>query len=383
MLLANAPVFDFEMMSRLLTELLLSKCDVVQTYSTLLMGIVFAAYSTVAYFGVAPYGTASLLLNASVFLMSLVSLLVVSLLSQMTSAEDKIYCILYSSLGFIGAVAYFAMEPKGLFLWSPEAGAQAAASLLKSLIENALTRSKMNSHQLIDNIEAPLSLLGIIFAVLAAFMTAVLQGSALRFARAFHSHTSPPPWAKRYMESIFLDTLRLRMQMMAPMLLPVLYMSMPMDELLGLQADTIVLVQSAALVATGILFIINSRIVVARYLETAFIAWYTVKHGQHRSKVEKTAAYTILKAKADVVRYTSCKTAIQAIAPGVLYLSCGLLSLGSHLYMMTSSTDGNVAEYTSQFVQNAVGFVVSFVGALWFIVCGFSLWLFRTGTVIY
>jgi hypothetical protein len=358
-------------------------CDVVQIYSTLLMGIVFAAYSTVAYFGLAPYGTASLLLNASVFLMSLVSLLAVSLLSQMTSAEDKIYCILYSSLGFIGAVAYFAMEPEGVFLWSPEGGAQAAASLLKSVVQNALARSNMDSHPLIDNIEAPLSLLGIIFAVLAAFMTAVLHGSALRFARTFHSHTSPPVWAKQYMESMFLDTLRLRIQMVAPMFLPVLYMNLPMDEILGLQADTIMLVQSAALVATGILFIINSRIVVARYLETAFIAWYTVKHGQHRNKVEKTAAYTILKAKADIVRYTSCKTAIQAIAPGVLYLSCGLLSLGSYLYMMTSPDDGNIADYTSQFVQNAVGFVVTFVGALWFIVCGFSLWLFRTGTVIY
>jgi hypothetical protein len=27
--------------------------------------------------------------------------------------------------------------------------------------------------------------------------------------------------------------------------------------------------------------------------------------------------------------------------------------------------------------------VVSFVGMLWFVVCGFSIWLFRTGTILY
>lgn len=354
-------------------------------YSTLLMVVVATLYSTFSYFGWTTYGTVSLLLSASVFLLALVALMVVSFMSHLTSAEDKVYCIVYSSLGFIGSVAYFAMEPKEIFMWSPEGAAESAASLLKSAVQKALQTSNMmqttDSSPFLESIEAPMSLLGIIFALLAAFMTAVIHGSALRFARAFHSHLNPPAWAEQYMTRFTMDSTRLRLQMILPVALLVLYMNMPMKEILLLDSDDCILTQSFALILTGLLFILNSRILVARYLEVSFIAWYTVKHGQHKTKVEKTAAYTILKAKADIVRMTSCKTAIQAIAPGVLYLSCGILSLGAYLYNRTK--DDTMSEFTLRFVENSVGFVVSYIGVLWFIVCGFSLWLFRTGTILY
>ena len=354
-------------------------------YSTLLMIVVAALYTLCSYLGWMTYGTVSLLLSASVFLLALVSLMVVSFLSRLTSAEDKIYCIVYSSVGFIGSIAYFAMEPKGIFMWSPEGAADAAASLLKSAVQKALQTSHViqttDGSSFLDNIEAPLSLLGVIFALLAAYITAVMHGSTLRFARAFHSHLSPPAWAEKYMARFPMDSTRLRFQMILPVAILVFYMNMPMKEMFALSSEACILAQSATLVLTGLLFILNSRILVARYLETAFIAWYTVKHGKHKTKVEKTAAYTILKAKADIVRLTSCKTAIQAIAPGVLYLSCGILSMGAYIYHRTKGD--TMSEFTLAFVENSVGFVVSFVGVLWFIVCGFSLWLFRTGTLIY
>lgn len=354
-------------------------------YSTLLMVVVATMYSISSCTGWTTFGTVSLLLSASVFLLSLVSLLVISFLSRLTSAEDKIYSIAYSSLGFIGSVAYFAMEPKGIFLWSPEGAADSAASLLKSAVQKALQTSTMmqpsDGTPFLENIEAPLSLLGIIFALLAAFITAVLHGSALRFTRAFHSHLSPPGWAEQYMKRFSMDSSRLRLQMILPVVIIVFYMNMPMKEVFGLDDQSCTRAQSTVLIFTGLLFILNSRILVARYLETSFIAWYTVKHGQHKTKVEKTAAYTILKAKADIIRMTSCKAAIQALAPGVMYLSCGMLSLGAHLYNRTKGD--SISEYTSRFVENSVGFVVCYVGMLWFIVCGFSLWLFRTGTIVY
>lgn len=352
------------------------------TYSAILMVLVFLAYSAAA--SIVPFGTTSLLLSASVFLMSLVSLLVVSFLSSLTSSEEKIYCILYSSLSFIACIAYFGLEPEGVFLWSPEGAATAAASMVRRAVQHALVTSKVDvDDSFFDTIQAPLSLLGVIFAVLAAFITAVLHGAALRFSRAFHAHTCPPGWVEPYMARSWMDSTRIRLQMIAPMVLVPLYMTMPMKEILGLDDASCSLVQAASLIFTGCLFILNSRILVSRYLETALIAWYTVKHSQYRTKAERVAAQSVVKAKADVVRYTACKTAIQALAPGVLYLSCGLLTLGSYMYTMTSAGIPEIAQLSSAFVGNAVGFVVSFVGMLWFVVCGFSIWLFRTGTIVY
>lgn len=352
------------------------------TYSAILMVLVFLAYSAAA--SIVPFGTTSLLLSASVFLMSLVSLLVVSFLSSLTSSEDKIYCILYSSLSFIACIAYFGLEPEGVFLWSPEGAATAAASMVRRAVQHALVTSKVDvDDSFFDTIQAPLSLLGVIFAVLAAFITAVLHGAALRFSRAFHAHTCPPGWVEPYMARSWMDSTRIRLQMIAPMVLVPLYMTMPMKEILGFNDASCSLVQAASLIFTGCLFILNSRILVSRYLETALIAWYTVKHSQYRTKAERVAAQSVVKAKADVVRYTACKTAIQALAPGVLYLSCGLLTLGSYMYTMTSVGIPEIAKLSSAFVGNAVGFVVSFVGVMWFVVCGFSIWLFRTGTILY
>lgn len=352
------------------------------TYSAILMVLVFVAYSAAA--SIVPFGTTSLLLSASVFLMSLVSLLVVSFLSSLTSSEDKIYAIFYSSLSFIACIAYFGLEPEGLFLWSPEGAATAAANMVQRAVQHALVAANVDvDDSFLDTIQAPLSLLGVIFAVLAAFITAVLHSAALRFARAFHAHTCPPTWVTPYMTRSWMDSTRIRVQMIAPMMLVPLYMTMLMKEILGLDDTTCSLVQAASLIVTGILFILNTRILVSRYLETALIAWYTVKHSQYRTKPERAAAQSVVKAKADVVRYTACKTAIQALAPGVLYLSCGLLTLGSYMYTKSSTGIPEIAQLASTFVGNAVGFVVSFVGVLWFIVCGFSIWLFRTGTILY
>eukprot|EP00889_Picochlorum_renovo_P003577 jgi/Picre1/30607/NNA_005968.t1 len=171
--------------------------------------------------------------------------------------------------------------------------------------------------------------------------------------------------------------------MIAPMMLVPLYMTMLMKEILGLDDTTCSLVQAASLIVTGNLVHPEHTHTRFALLRNRLIAWYTVKHSQYRTKPERAAAQSVVKAKADVVRYTACKTAIQALAPGVLYLSCGLLTLGSYMYTKSSTGIPEIAQLASTFVGNAVGFVVSFVGVLWFIVCGFSIWLFRTGTILY
>jgi len=361
------------------------------TYSALLMVIVSSAYGLAVTTGVVPvYSTAALLLSASVLLMSMVAMMVTTLLNQTSTAEDRVYALLYSCVGFFVAVAFFASEPKGLFTWSPAGAATAAASLLTAVVNSALGRTEhgenaANGEYDRFEIEPPMSLLGILFAIVAACITAVLHASILRFTRAFHAHVNPPKWMKMYMDQAVLDSRRLQLQMVAPMALVLLYVQVVVGG--GDKADELelelVAMRSAALIATGLLFLVNTRIVVSRYLEIPLVSWYQKKHENvaGKSTAERAAAWAVVSTLADVVATTAGKAAMMAVAPGVMYLSCGVLTAGAGAYAATKGGDNDVGRYTASFVENSVGFVVTFVGGMWMVVAGMSLWLLRTGTV--
>jgi len=361
------------------------------TYSALLMVIVSSAYGLAVTTGVVPvYSTAALLLSASVLLMSMVAMMVTTLLNQTSTAEDRVYALLYSCVGFFVAVAFFASEPKGLFTWSPAGAATAAASLLTAVVNSALGRTEhgenaANGEYDRFEIEPPMSLLGILFAIVAACITAVLHASILRFTRAFHAHMNPPKWMKMYMDRAVLDSRRLQLQMVAPMALVLLYVQVVVGG--GDKADELelelVAMRSAALIATGLLFLVNTRIVVSRYLEIPLVSWYQKKHENvaGKSTAERAAAWAVVSTLADVVATTAGKAAMMAVAPGVMYLSCGVLTAGAGAYAATKGGDNDVGRYTASFVENSVGFVVTFVGGMWMVVAGMSLWLLRTGTV--
>lgn len=348
------------------------------TYSTLLMVIVSGAYGLAVATRVIPaYSTAALLLSASVLLMSMVAMLATSLLNQTSTGEDRVYAMMYSCVGFFVAVAFFASEPEGLFTWSPAGAADAAASLLTSIVEGAFGK------ELEVEIEAPMSLLGIVFAIIAACITAVMHASVLRFARAFHAHFNPAKWMEMYMDRELMDSPRLQLQMVAPMALIMLYLQVVVGDLLAIDARSLSIARSAALVATGLLFLSNTRILVKRYLEIPLITWYTKKHENlsGKKKAERAAAWAVVSTLADVVAATAAKVAMMAVAPGVMYLSCGVLSAGSAAYAVTKGD--SVGRSVEAFVDNSVGFLVTFVGGMWMVVAGMSLWLLRTGTVRY
>ena len=371
------------------------------TYSALLMVIVSSAYGLAVTTGVVPvYSTAALLLSASVLLMSMVAMMVTTLLNQTSTAEDRVYALLYSCVGFFVAVAFFASEPKGLFTWSPAGAATAAASLLTAVVNGALGRTEHGENgengengeygeedRLGFEIEPPMSLLGILFAIVAACITAVLHASILRFTRAFHAHMNPPKWMKMYMDRAVLDSRRLQLQMVAPMALVLLYVHVVVgggDKANGNELELeLVAMRSAALIATGLLFLVNTRIVVSRYLEIPLVSWYQKKHENvaGKSRAERAAAWAVVSTLADVVATTAGKAAMMAVAPGVMYLSCGVLTAGAGAYAATKGGDNDVGRYTASFVENSVGFVVTFVGGMWMVVAGMSLWLLRTGTV--
>lgn len=347
-------------------------------YSTLLMVVVSSAYGLACYTGLAPvFSTAALLLSASVFLMSLVALFVVGLLSPTSTPEDRVYAGVYGCAGFFVAVAFFASEPRGLFTWSPAAGASAASSLLTAIVERAFDK------ELEIEIEAPMSLLGIVFAVLAGGMTSVLHAPILRFARAFHGHMSTATWLEICRERDVLDSARLQMQMLAPIALVLLYLRVVVVELLGLDQTRLAVVRSVGLICTGLLFLANARILVKRYLELPLITWHTKKNENFagRKKAERAAAWAVVSTLADVVAATAGKAAMLAVAPGVMYLSCGMLSAGATAHATTKGDD--IARYAAEFVDNSLGFVVTYVGCMWMVVAGVILWLLRTGTVRY
>ena len=347
-------------------------------YSTLLMVVVSSAYGLACYMGLVPvFSTAALLLSASVFLMSLVALFVVGLSSPTSTAEDRVYAMIYGCAGFFVAVAFFASEPKGLFTWSSAAGASAASSLLTAMVERAFEK------ELKLEIDAPMSLLGIVFAVMAGGMTSVLHAPILRFARAFHGHLSPARWMEMYMERDALDSVRLQLQMLAPIALVLLYVRVVVVELLGLDQTRLAVIRSIALICTGLRFLSNARILVKRYLELPLITWYTKKNENlaGKRKSERAAAWAVVSTLADVVAATAGKAAMLAVAPGVMYLSCGILNAGATAYATTKG--GDVGRYTAEFVDNSVGFVVTYVGGMWTVVAGITLWLLRTGTIRY
>ena len=347
-------------------------------YSTLLMVVVSVMYGVACYTGMIPvFSTAALLLSASVFLMSLVALFVVGLMSPTSTGEDRVYAMIYSCAGFFVAVAFFASEPKGLFTWSPGAGAGAASSLLTTIIERAFDK------ELEIEIDAPMSLLGIAFAIIAACLTSVLHASILRFARAYHAHMSPARWMEMYMERDVLDSMRLQLQMIAPIALVLLYVRVVVFDLLHVDETRLVVLRSVGLICTGLLFLSNSRILIKRYLELPLITWYTKKNENlaGKRKAERAAAWAVVSTLANVVAATAGKVAMMAVAPGIMYLSCGILSAGAAAYSMTKGDD--VGRYSAAFVENSVGFVVTYVGGMWIVVAGASLWLLRTGTVRY
>lgn len=352
-------------------------------YSSVLMMIVMLAYTILGYcMGVVPFSSPALLLSCAVVFTTLGSLTGVSILSNMTSSDDKIYSYFFSSVGFIACVACFAMEPSNVFSWSPNAAAEAAASLLRHFVETAFRRSSIEvSSSKLDMIQSPSSAVGILFALLGAWVTAVFYLPAVRFVRAFHLQLSPPGYAQKQLKPFRLGSTRLRLEMILPMALPLLYVIPFVRDLAGLSGNVLILTRAVSLLGCGLLFIFNTRLLVCRYLETVLISWYTMKHGYYKTKLEKIAAYSIVKANADVVQVTVMKATIQAFAPGILYLACGLSILGSYFFNALYNDPGS--GYVSEFVDHSVGFLVSSIGITWFIICGFCLWLFRTGTLVH
>ena len=363
-----------------------------QVYSIVLMSLVFAAYCAIFISNVVPGYTwsPSLLLNVSVALTALVALTGISLLSKLTGGDDRLYATVISSLGFIACVAYFGMEPQGILSWSPITCAEAAVSLLKYLLEQALMKSELPKDTLrLDTMQPPASLIGVVFAILGAWIAGVLYEPIMRFVRAFNMEINAPEWAREHMMRAPVSMARLQAQLLLPSLVAATYVK-PLQDLFGLDTRQVDQIQIALLIACGFLYLYNTRILLARYLETVFVAWYTVKHGYQRTKAEKEAAFSVVRAKSQVVRYTMVKVCIQSFAVGGMYLACGFLNLGS-LISFESQKRGNdqdavaspVPEYVFQFSKNFVGFVATFTGLTWFLESSFLLWLFRTGTLVY
>ena len=194
---------------------------------------------------------------------------------------------------------------------------------------------------------------------------------------------STAKWLEMCRERDVLDSARLQMQMLTPIALVLLNVRVVVVELLELDQTHLVVFRSVGLICTGLLFLSNARILVKRYLELPLITWHTKKNENlaGKRKSERAAAWAVVSTLADVVAATAGKVAMLAVAPGVMYLSCGMLSAGAIAYATTKGDD--VAQYVAEFVDNSVGFVVTYVGCMWMVVSGVILWLLRTGTVRY
>jgi len=310
---------------------------------------------------------------------SISSLVRVDLFSQYTSASDKAYAAVFALLGFFGASATFAVSSPSAFVWKPAEASQVAKLLLEDVARRTMSNATISDIKAMSSI-AP-SPLGVqlLFSLIGALLAAILFAPSLRFVRAYLLQQSPPEWVQGYIDNRFiLGTARLHLHLILPVISALLWVSALFQDPLGLTDCQAAISRATFAAGSGMLMILNCKLLMARYLETALLGWYTVKHGAaRRNKGGRMAAGMLIQAKSDAVRRLMCKAAVQSMAPGVLLLCCGL-SLGGFL---SAQCGDNANANLGRLVTSVAGFIIWWMGAIWFFYTALILWLFRTGTL--
>lgn len=150
------------------------------------------------------------------------------------------------------------------------------------------------------------------------------------------------------------------------------------DQPLGLGPSAGAAVRAGAATATGLAFFAATQPILQRYLDSAMITWYSVKHGAIKRSDRPAAAEAVI-ISAQIVQRWAVKAAVQTVAPGVFFLGCGL-SLGT-LVAHPAAAASPVAADTLRLINCLVGFAVWWGSIVWLVYCAGALWLYRTGSL--
>lgn len=323
-----------------------------------------------------------------VALTSLISLTRVDFLSTFSSGADKGYVIIFGFLGFIGAAALFALEPKGAFAWNPDDGAAAIRSLLEQV--GRKTAPGVPITEAIAAFTPSPAVFRMALSILATIISGLFLASALRFVRAYRLQQEPPTWAVgQLLHFTWLGSLKMNLLLALPAIASLSWTGPLFKDAIGLTEDQAAGIRAFLAIAAGLMFLSTCKLILQRYMDTALIAWHTYKHGARRSGTERAAASEIIQLNASAVRRLVGKAAVQVVAPGVFYLCAGL-ALGTLWMHPAASVSGGgggdeahsaTLRDTQRLVSCVAGFCIWWAGINWVVYCGIALWLYRTGTL--
>jgi len=350
-----------------------------QVYALQLAVFTAIAYPLLHTYAGSSFHSTPLAMAAAVAGLCLSSLASVDLFSKLVSPVDRGYAVIFACGGFMVSAFLFGLDPVGLFVWDPHNAMEAAKGLIETLLRRTMLDASPEEIAAAAFTPSPLAL-QLLYSIFAAVLTALLFAPALRFVRAYTLQQRPPVWAEEeFIKPHAVATARLHLHLVLPLLCAVTWVRPLFCDPLGLPERTAFVARAAAAIVTGIIMISNCRILAARYLDTALVAWWTLKHGAKRSSTNRANTGVIIQAKCEVVRRLMCKAAVQGIAPGAFILCCGL-ALAAFLpedFTEAGTTAGNL----SSLVTSVAGFLIWWTGCVWFLLCSGILWLFRTGTL--
>ena len=293
--------------------------------------------------------------------------------------EEKGRALLSGLAGFVAAATLFALEPpRTAFAWDPEAGNQAMSSVIRHVALKAAPEG-MPIEDAVRALTPPPVFLRTLLCAIASCISSQLLGPSVRFVRAFRLQQEHPEWAGGLVVPSTVGTMKMNLVLLLPGISALSWIDPLFKIPLGLAEYHAVAVRSCLAVVTGLLFLLTTRLVVQRYLDSALVAWHTYKHGARRTPSERAAAAQIIQTNALIVGQLVVKSAIQIIAPGVFFLACGLVfaTLIGHPVLQSSEPAQDVLALLSC----VVGFSLWWAGLMWIVFCSGALWLFRTGTL--
>lgn len=284
---------------------------------------------------------------------------------------------MFGALGIIGTAAVFALQPKGkFFLWDADDAAAGILSLLHVFAKKTAPDLTIDESAL-PKLEMLPTLVRAVLCFMAGPLSGLLLASAMRFVRAHRLQQDPPEWAVAQMKPTWLESTRMNIALVMPAVAALTWTGPLFKEALGLNDVQAAGAQAGAALLTGIFFLSSCRVVLQRYLDTALLAWHTFKHGARRN--ERSSVAEIIQLNATAVRRLVVKAAVQALAPGVLYLAFGL-ALGG-LWAHPAGQNSDVGKDIGRIVSCFIGFATWWSGVTWIVYCSGAIWLFRTGTM--
>lgn len=168
---------------------------------------------------------------------------------------------------------------------------------------------------------------GLVYGCVGAALGGLTVASTTRSVKSYNILTSGiPDWARAYAGSSAIPSWRklvAHTALASPMLCVVIRSPAMFQDAFMLSESEVRDVQCGALVLAGLAMFASVNTLTQAHLDSGLITWYEVKEGTRDGQLNKRAADVVTQ-KLDLTNHVVCKVALQAAAPALLILSCGV-----------------------------------------------------------